>query len=370
MLFVANPAPAYFLMSFIGPSVLAALVFGNPGLRTTTLPVFAASFVLCMPLVFFPDIAYHLFHSDIFGEVVLGADPAGYERIANVIGFALALAIGTPLALVMFRVIGRITTGSSKFMMQADILFFMMSFIAMAPHWLVYGSRAMLFAIPFMVFRLVMRLVKPRDRETDDLTLHLRVFDQRRGQEQISRGLLTDWRQSGPVMLIGAADLATETLDASELAAYLHRRLDRLFIDDAERLEAALASGHHRLGDGLYPVQDFYCRSNSWQPTVLTLMSRARRVLIDMRGFWPGRAGIRFEIEALSERVPTAQIIVLADPNTVDVVGALFEAAWRKAGRPGTDHLTIRTLPERRIWLGRRDRGGRGNSDQLLSYGD
>ena len=88
-------------------------------------------------------------------------------------------------------------------------------------------------------------------------------------------------RRKGPVVLIGAADLAVETLDPDELAAFLSFSLDDLFIKSPADLKAALAEKPRRAWDGLYPVMDYYCADNSWQPTVQTLMRDADRVVLE-----------------------------------------------------------------------------------------
>jgi hypothetical protein len=91
-------------------------------------------------------------------------------------------------------------------------------------------------------------------------------------------------------------------------------------------------------------MQDYYCRDNSWRPTVLTLMSRARRVLVDMRGFDPVNKGIQYELHALAERVPAENIVVVAAPGSIRQVQALFSRIWSQvqgAGASGRISLRV-----------------------------
>jgi hypothetical protein len=252
------------------------------------------------------------------------------------------LAVGIGGALVAVRLAARATAGSSELMMQHDIIWLFQTIWIIGLDWGTNGPVALLYLLAFAAWRLVLFLLRPKGDATE-INLLLRVFGQRRSQTRLARGLLLDWRMDGPVLLIGASDLATETLDASELAAFLLRRLDRIFIGSPDDLARARTEGETRLGDGLFPMQDYYCRDDSWRPTVLTLMSRARRVLVDMRGFDPANRGIRYEIDALAARVPAAHITVLVEPEGIEPAQALFTQAWSRFGRGhGADTIAMR----------------------------
>lgn len=73
-------------------------------------------------------------------------------------------------------------------------------------------------------------------------------------------------------------------------------------------------------------------------------MSRARRVLVDMRGFDDANKGIRYEIHALAERVPAKHIIVVAEHGSIDKVQALVSEIWSQvegAGRSGRISIRV-----------------------------
>lgn len=133
-------------------------------------------------------------------------------------------------------------------------------------------------------------------------------------------------------MLIGSADLATETLDSEELAAFLSRSLNSLFITSPEDLEDALARRAEAAHDGLYPVLDYYCQDDTWRPSVRTLMSRASRVVLDLRGFSAQNQGVQFEIAELVRRVDIETVNVLVDDTTdVALAQKLFQQEWDAA---------------------------------------
>ena len=324
------------------PSLMLALVIGNPALRRTTLTLFLVSVSLVVPMVFALDILYLALVTGILDGLRSILPEAIVRTLYVVLALAVVLGAGIGLAWAAVRLVARATATASEFMMQHDVIWLFQTIWIIGLGWGMNGPAVLLYLLAFAVYRGVLRLLRPRGDATE-VNLLLRVFGQRKSQTRLSRGLLLDWRQTGPVLLIGASDLATETLDAPELAAFLSRRLDSIFITGPGDLAAARAKGEHRLGDGLFPMQDHYCRDDSWRPTVLTLMSRAHRVLIDLRGFEPENRGIRFEIDALAERVPADRITVIADSGRVEAAQALFSDAWHRAGRKdGTDTIAIR----------------------------
>ncbi|ARE39467.1 hypothetical protein RGUI_1326 [Rhodovulum sp. P5] len=324
------------------PALFLALLVGNPILRTTTLPLFLVAVALVVPLTVSLDILYYAMVAGVLDFLILYLPPMLSAVLYVLLALAVVLTIGIATALFAVRLIARATAGSSEFMMQHDVLWLFQTIWIVGLGWGENGPVVLLYLLAVAAYRIVLRLMRPSG-DAADVNLLLRVFGQRRSQTRLARGLLLDWRADGPVMLIGAADLATETLDAPELAAFLNRRLARIFIGTPEDLASACNAGEARHGDGLFPMQDFYCRDNSWRPTVLTLMSRARRVLIDMRGFDPTKKGIQFEIDALAARVPAENITVVVDPDGIEPVQALFAKAWAAAGRSdGTDRITMR----------------------------
>ena len=344
VLYLVEPESNDILGFLALPALFLALLVGNPILRTTTLPLFLVSVAMVVPLTFSLDLLYYAMVAGVLDVLFLYL-PAGVVAALYVLmALVIVLALGVGIGLVAVRLIARATAGSSEFMMQHDVIWLFQAIWLIGLDWGTNGPISLLYALGFVAYRGVLYLLCPK-ADAAEVNLLLRVFGQRKSQTKLARGLLLDWRRDGPVLLIGAADLATETLDAPELAAFLNRRLESIFIGTPGDLAQARTAGESRLGDGLFPMQDYYCRDNSWRPTVLTLMSRARRVLVDMRGFGEVNKGIQFEVDALASRVPANRITVLVDRDGIEPAQALFSEAWTRAGRTESrDTLALRVV--------------------------
>lgn len=323
-----------------GPSALMALILANPFMRTTTVPIFLMSVALLVPLMFVLHVMMGVMLYGLPEFLVVYFPPWATWVFTVLVSLGIVLGIGLIFALLAVRFIGRLTLGSSEYVMQNDVLWAFQTIFLIALAWGAVGAVALFYILAFAAYRLVLWILKGKGGVEPELLLLLRVFGNRKSQQKLSRGRLLEWRQSGPVMLIGSADLATETLDAWELAAFLRRRLGELFINSPQDLSEAVTGGGDRLSDGLYPMQDYYCRDNSWRPTIKTLMSRASKVLLDLRGFGPENRGVQFEINELSLRVRARDITVLYD-DTTDMILAqnLFREAWGAGGGNGVDTI-------------------------------
>lgn len=342
LLHVIAPESREVIAMLVGPALMLALLVGNPALRTTAVPLFLVAIAIVAPLTFSLDFIYVTMVAGILDFLVLDLPPVIKFALYVILALAVVLALGVGLALVAVRLVARATADSSEFMMQHDLLWLFQTIWIVGLGWGENGPIVLMYFLSFVAYRSVLRRLRPSGH-AKEINLLLRVFGQRKSQTQLARGLLLDWRREGPVLLIGGADLATETLDPPELTAFLNRRLARIFIDTPEDLARAAAAGESRHGDGLFRMQDYYCRDNSWRPTVLTLMNRARRVLLDMRGFNPVNQGIQYEIDALAARVPAANITVVVEPDGIQPAQVLLAEAWARAGgSDGPDRIAIR----------------------------
>ena len=125
------------------------------------------------------------------------------------------------------------------------------------------------------------------------------------------------WRLCGPVLLITAADLASRTLDAHELVAFVEGRLQDHDISTAEQLHTQLAQIQDQPDhDGRWRVHEFCCYANSWKPTLLALLSRSDAVLMDLRGFSRHNAGCAHELQRLGQSRHLGSAVLLVDRQT------------------------------------------------------
>ncbi|MDU9004520.1 hypothetical protein [Sedimentitalea todarodis] len=314
-----EPVSLQLIAWLVGPAAIAALVLANRAFRSTAVTLYLIAIALIAPLLFSLDLA-------------VGLVPA-LMSAALPVSFALMLALGAGLALLIARFLGKISAKSSDLMMQSDAVWLMVTFWQITqlsgPHGIMSG----LAALPFLIYRATLYVMSRRpSEERPPLTLFLRVFGQRKLQENLSFGLLTNWRMRGPIVLIGAADLATDTLDSAELSAFLSGSTDSLFIKSPDNLKTVLAEAPLAAHDGMYPMLDYYCQDNTWRPTVMTLMSLADRVVLDLRGFTAENLGVQFEIAQLVRRVPAENIALLTNETTdMALAQELFETEWARA---------------------------------------
>jgi hypothetical protein len=147
--------------------------------------------------------------------------------------------------------------------------------------------------------------------------LLLRVFSQDERGERLLDEAAFRWRFVGPIRMIGGPDLATLTLDPSELLMFLRGRIRDHFVTDEASLDARLrALDDWPDPDGRYRVDEFYCFDTIWQRAVLELLDRTAVVLLDLRGFNEGRGGTAWELALLARRGALGRTLCLVDVQT------------------------------------------------------
>jgi hypothetical protein len=303
----------------VGPAAVAAMVLANRVFRTTSLTLYLIALVLIIPLLFTLDLALLLVPT--------------FVSYALPIAALVLFGVGLIASWVMARVVAWLSGGTSDLMLQSCAVWFIMTLWQIT---LLFGSQglsALWAVLPLFAYGLVFYLISFIGKTSPgSLLLFLRVFGQRKLQQEFTLGPMTNWRQDGPVMLIGAGDLATETLDTDELAAFLSGATERLFITSPDDLEHMLDRDTSAAADGLYPVLDYYCLDDTWRPCVQTLMNRATKVVLDLRGFTEDNQGVQFEIGQLVRRVSVEALTVLVDKTTdVDLASKLFFKEWLDA---------------------------------------
>ena len=147
--------------------------------------------------------------------------------------------------------------------------------------------------------------------------LLLRVFGQQRRSERLFDALQARWRDAGPVQLIGATDLATRTIKATDFFAFLGGRLRSRFLIESTDLQRRLAEIDLLPDmDGRYRVNDVFCGTHAWKAAVLALMRSSDLVAMDLRGFSPSNQGCLFELRALCDLVPWKRVVLIVDAST------------------------------------------------------
>jgi hypothetical protein len=85
--------------------------------------------------------------------------------------------------------------------------------------------------------------------------------------------------------------------------------------------------------DGRYRIDEFFCRSDTWQMTMQRLAAESDAVLMDLRSFSPSNQGCVFELGRLLDGVDLARVVFLVD-NTTDrtFLEATLERLWSELG--------------------------------------
>ena len=147
--------------------------------------------------------------------------------------------------------------------------------------------------------------------------LFLRVFSLGRRSEAVYDAVSAYWRYIGNVRMIAGPDLAVTTVEPHEFLEYLSGRIDQSFIDS----DAAAATRLNALDekpdtDGRYRVLDFFCYDTTWKTVLKCLAADSDAVVMDLRGFDPGNAGVIFELNELISSVPVDKVVLITDDTT------------------------------------------------------
>jgi hypothetical protein len=128
-----------------------------------------------------------------------------------------------------------------------------------------------------------LRLLVLRAFAPHDLKRHRKLF----------RILQARWSFIGPVYLIGAPDLAAETLEPLRLLQFLAHGVGRFFLRDEAALESALGVPDRGPdSDGRFRPIELFCSGLVWRRAVLTLSKESEFVLLDLSSFH-GQQGLK-----------------------------------------------------------------------------
>ena len=142
--------------------------------------------------------------------------------------------------------------------------------------------------------------------------------------------------------LIVGPDVALRTVSARMLEAFLRDRTDRLFLNTAEEVEQRLSRLDSRLeGDARFPLNELYCRGDTWQLAVKRLAPTSDVILMDLRGFTRNRLGCVYELTEVIRLVALERIVILTNGETdAPAVEEVANQAWAQlpADSPNLAH--------------------------------
>lgn len=264
----------------------------------------------------------------------LGATPLFF--LLHLVGFALGAGLlGQFLVRWLSRRYRAKKTSDQVLILDSLFLLFgIMHSVDLAfEHW----SWALTGVVAFLAYKLVTiagfgaRARLRPDSNPPPTLLLLRVFSLGKRSARLYDSIAGRWRHIGSVSMISGPDLATSTLEPHELIEFLGRRLARQFVggdEDLEKRIAALDEGPDP--DGRFRVNEFFCFSDTWQPTMQRLARSASAVLMDLRSFASANRGCLFEIGQLLATVPLERVVFVVDATTdQSFLATCLQQEWR-----------------------------------------
>ena len=200
------------------------------------------------------------------------------------------------------------------------LIFAIANSIVLAPRdwrWLMIGL------VAFGIYKLILWAaftwyVKPAPAGRQNPTLLLlRVFSLGPRSLRLFDALAKHWLRAGPMVLIAGPDLVTGIVEPPEFLDFVGGRVSRRFVQGRDDLERRLAQLDARPDpDGRYRVNEFYCRSDTWQMTMRQLAANSDAVLMDLRSFSQSNQGCLYELGQLLDGVPLPQVLLIVDATT------------------------------------------------------
>lgn len=171
--------------------------------------------------------------------------------------------------------------------------------------------------------------------------LLLRVFALGTRSERLFEAVRRRWLRGGSVAMIAGPDLVASEIEPHEFLAFLSGKLTRSFVsgpDDPAVRVAAMDRAPDP--DARFRVTEFFCRDDTWQPTMARLVAESDAVLMDLRSFGPGRQGCLFELGHLLDAMALDRIVFVIDATTdrVFLEGALTRLWARLAADSPNRH--------------------------------
>jgi hypothetical protein len=190
---------------------------------------------------------------------------------------------------------------------------------------LVFEGWAWIFTglVALVAYKLALRigftaLLRERgDSAKAKLLLLLRVFSLGQRSERLFDMISKVWLRIGSIGLIAGPDLVTSTVEPHEFINFLGGRLSRQFIQGEADLEHRVTHMDTQPDpDGRHRVNEFFCRSDTWQMTMRRLVDRSDAVLMDLRSFSKNNQGCIYELQQLFNSIALNRVILVINDLT------------------------------------------------------
>ena len=167
-----------------------------------------------------------------------------------------------------------------------------------------------------VLYRRLVAWAAPVPRPPRRTVLLLRVFADEARTERLFDRVAARWRWLGPLTMI-APDVVARTVDPRDFLQFASGRLRSRFVTSAADLNRHIAHLDFEPDpDGRYRVNELCCQADTWRAAIVSLMTRADAVIMDLRDFSKKRAGCAFELQQLAQRIDPRRVVLTVDPTT------------------------------------------------------
>ena len=326
---------------------LVILVTGNRKLRSVSPLALAGLLVFSYSAIGVNYAVVALMDVRTAGNLLLVFGGANVQRIIFLLA-ALPVGLGCWLGL---RLLGRgfERKSFSDVQLLVDTWWLIVIFNAAILFSSDLGWGGLLCLLAFVAYRTVVEICFrlwriPPAGEYDQRLLLLRVFGFQRRTEKLFDGIAQRWRFDGNVKVIAGADLVARLIDPGDFITFVGGRLRQQFVENSADLVRKLGSlDERRDPDGRFRVNEFFCRDNTWRPTLQALLKRSDVVLMDLRGFSERNSGCQFELQQLAANSLLARTVFVVDDTTDS---KLLEASLDGLGRIHLVHTKTQSAAE------------------------
>jgi hypothetical protein len=203
--------------------------------------------------------------------------------------------------------------------LTVDIVFVLFGVIASVDlvfeHWIWIATGLVVLIAYKVVARIGFRFL-PRTTSPKRLLL-LRVFALGKHSEPLFDAMRKSWLRGGVIAMIAGPDLVTSAVEPHEFLGFLSGKLGRRFVGDDADLDRRVEAIDSRPDlDGRYRVAEFFCRADTWQPTMRRLVAESDAVVMDLRSFSTSNQGCVYELGRLLDAIDLGRVVFVTDKST------------------------------------------------------
>ena len=203
--------------------------------------------------------------------------------------------------------------------LSVDVIFVLFAIIASVDlvfeHWIWITTGLVALVAYKVVARIGFHLL-PTTSSPKRLLL-LRVFALGKRSQQFFDAIRKAWLRGGDIAMIAGPDLVTSAVEPHEFLGFLSGKLGRTFVGDETDLDRRVAAMDSRPDpDGRHRVAQFFCRADTWQPTMRRLVAESDAVLMDLRSFSPSNRGCVYELGRLLDAIDLSRVVFVTDRST------------------------------------------------------